>query len=69
MRMTLEKRVEAVEKKVAVLAKRLVRSKRGKKDWRTTVGRSKTDLGFEEMIQLGRAYREGLRNGGNRAHS
>jgi len=52
--------MKMVEKKVAALAIGLTKGKsRRKKDWRTTIGLSKDDPGFEEMIRLGRAYRQG----------
>jgi len=69
MPLTLEQRVQAVEKKVAGLANGLARKSRRRKDWRATVGLSKDDPGFEEMIRLGRKYRRGPGSRYNRAHS
>jgi hypothetical protein len=66
---TLEKRMKTVEKKMAALANGLARKSPGKKDRRATVGFSEDDPGFEEMIRLGRVYRQGLRSRSGRAHS
>jgi hypothetical protein len=56
MSQTLERRVEALERKVAKLSARPVRSR--KKDWRRTVGIFKNDPDFEEAVRLGREYRK-----------
>lgn len=57
MSQTLEKRVEALEKKVAELSAGSSRSVR-KKDWRRTIGIFHNDPDFEEAVRLGREYRE-----------
>lgn len=54
---TLERRVEIVEAELRDL-KEGVRVKKREKDWRRTVGSAKDDPLFDEMIELGRAYRE-----------
>ena len=53
----LEQRVEQLEKKVAELSARPVRSN-GKKNWRRTIGVFHNDPDFEEAVRLGREYRE-----------
>jgi hypothetical protein len=58
----LEKRVQALEEAVACLRNEL----RGGVDprrawWRETVGRFKDDPVFEEIVRLGKQYRESLR--------
>ena len=63
MNSPIENRLEALEKKVADLA-RLVTSDRTAKpdqDWRRTVGMSANDPGFDEMIRLGKEYRQAQR--------
>src|SRR6266566_6851779 len=57
MSQTLEKRVEELEKKVAELSARLIRSN-VTKDWRRTFGIFQNDQDFEEATRLGREYRE-----------
>ena len=57
MSQTLEKRVKALEKKVAQLSGRSSDPKR-KKDWRRTIGIFKNDPDFEQAVRLGRKYRE-----------
>ena len=57
MPQTLKKRVEQLEKRVAELGARPVRSNR-KKDWRRTIGIFQNDPDFEEAVRLGREYRE-----------
>ena len=54
---TLERRVEQLEKKVAELSARPIRSNR-KKNWRRTLGVFQNDPDFEEAVRLGREYRE-----------
>jgi hypothetical protein len=53
----LEQRVTALENDMSDVKQRLGEG-RPQKDWRKTVGMSKDDPGFEEMIQLGREIRE-----------
>ena len=57
MSQTLEKRVEALEKKVAELSGKSNLSVRKKDPWRT-FGIFKDDPDFEEAVRLGREYRE-----------
>jgi len=57
MSQTLEKRVKALEKKVAELSARPGRPNR-RKDWRRTIGIFQNDPDFEEAVRLGRKYRE-----------
>ena len=57
MSKTLEQRVEELEKKVAELSAPPVGSKR-KKDWRRTFGIFQDDPSFDEVVRLGREYRE-----------
>jgi hypothetical protein len=57
MPQTLKKRVEQLEKKVAELRARPIRSNR-KKDWRRTIGIFQNDADFEQAVRLGREYRE-----------
>ena len=54
---TLERRVEQLEKKVAELSARPIRSNR-KKNWRRILGAFQNDPDFEEAVRLGREYRE-----------
>lgn len=53
---TLKERVDALERKVAELAETVAGP--GKKDWRRTFGTSRSDAGFDEMIELGHQVRE-----------
>ncbi len=57
---TLAERMENLEKEVEQL-KREVSGKRVKKDWRAWCATSKDDPLFDEMIRLGREYRESQR--------
>ena len=54
----LEKRVENLEKELAVVKKTISEKSGVKKDWRAWYGASKDDPGFDEMIRLGREYRK-----------
>lgn len=57
MQLTLDERMDALEKQVAALTVGLaVEPPRGK-DWHATFGLSKDDPEFDEMIRLGRLYR------------
>lgn len=69
MSQTLEKRVEALEHKLAELTNGVTARKPRKKDWQKTFGLSRGDDGFKEMVDLGRQYRKSLRNKGNGAGS
>ena len=69
MTQTLEKRVEKLEHKLAKLTTRFAGREPRKKDWKRTFGLSRGDDGFQEMMRLGRQYRQGLRGKGNGADS
>jgi hypothetical protein len=64
---TLESRLAVLEKKLAEMEQQL-QSLAGKKDhpnpqgawWVTTAGRFKDDPVFDEIVRLGREYRESL---------
>ena len=56
MSLTIEKRVEQLEKKVAALSARSGRSNR--KNWRRTIGAFENDRDFEKAVRLGSQYRE-----------
>ena len=60
MNATLADRVDNLEKELAPL-KREIYAKPAKKDWRAWCGTSKDDSVFDEMIRLGREYRESQR--------
>lgn len=55
--MTLEERVAVLEEELSDLKKSLF-EKKVEKDWRKTFRMSANDPGFDEMIRLGREYRE-----------
>jgi hypothetical protein len=57
MSQTLQKRVTELEKKVAELSARPIRSNR-KKDWRRTIGVFRNDPDFAAAVRFGREYRE-----------
>jgi hypothetical protein len=57
MSQTLEKRVKALEKKVALLSTWPSYRNR-KRDWRRTIGIFKNDPDFERAVSLGREYRK-----------
>jgi hypothetical protein len=57
MPLTLEERVEQLERKVVQLSANVP----NEKPWRRTFGMSRGDPGFEEMLRLGREYRQALR--------
>ena len=69
MSQTLEKRVEALEHKLAELTKGVTARKPRKMDWQRTFGLSRNDDGFKEMVKLGRQYRTSLRDKGKGAGS
>lgn len=56
MSISIEERVAILEKELTDL-KHLIQGTCNEKDWRTTVGLSANDPGFDEMIQLGRDIR------------
>ena len=59
MKQTLEERVKELEEKVAAMtAGPGTDAPLRKKDWRRSFGMSAEDPHFEEMIRLGREYRE-----------
>jgi hypothetical protein len=58
---TLAQRIEALERELSEIKAALDKPPRTK-DWRRTIGMSKDDPGFEEMIRLGREIREAERN-------
>jgi hypothetical protein len=64
MAATLQQRVEILERELSVL-KTVVQQKLDGKDWRSTFGLSREDPEFEEMVRLGREYRDSLREGGS----
>lgn len=58
----LTKRVAALEREVTELKKQIqTRSKDDRPWWERCAGRFADDPGFEEMVRLGREYRESLR--------
>ena len=69
MSLTLEKRVEKLEKKLAELINGVTTRKPRKKDWQRTFGLSRGDDGFREMVNLGRQYRRSLGDKGGGAGS
>lgn len=56
----LEQRMEHLEHEVCEIKKllRQPRAKRDRKSWLRTVGIFKDDPGFQEIVRLGREYRE-----------
>lgn len=62
MAVSLKERVEKLERQMAELSKALQTEPSGtrpvRKHWRDTFGMSANDPGFEEMIRLGREWRE-----------
>jgi len=63
MSTSIEKRVAVLEKELTDL-KQIVQGARVEKDWRKTVGMSAGDPGFDEMIRLGREFRQENREDG-----
>jgi hypothetical protein len=63
MNTPIEKRVEALEQKVADLTRFVAADTADKpsKDWRRTFGMSANDPEFDEMIRLGKEYRQAQR--------
>ena len=58
----LTKRVAALEREVTELKKQIqAQSKDDRPWWERCAGRFADDPGFEEMVRLGREYRESLR--------
>jgi hypothetical protein len=66
MSMTLEKRVEELERKFSRLAEQTAASK---KNWQRTFGFSREDEGFGDLVRRGEEYRRSLGNGNGRADS
>jgi hypothetical protein len=56
----IEKRVEALEQKVTDLTRLITAGPKDPYSWRSTVGMSANDPGFDEM-RLGKEYRQSLR--------
>ena len=59
MSQTLEKRVEDLEKQVAVLSTELESVRTSKKIWQRTLGVFQNDKDFEAAVRLGGEYRKG----------
>jgi hypothetical protein len=57
----IEKRVEALEQKVTDLTRLIAAGPKDPYAWRSTVGMSANDPGFDEMVRLGKEYRQSLR--------
>ena len=57
MSTNLEERVATLEKQLIDL-KKIVQGKPVERNWQKTVGMSANDPGFQEMLRLGREYRE-----------
>lgn len=57
---SLAERMERLEKEVERI-KSEIAGQPGRKDWRAWFGSAKDDPGFDEMIRLGKEYRQGLR--------
>lgn len=59
----IEKRLEALEEKLADLTRLVATNPTAKpeKEWRRTFGMSANDPGFDEMIRLGKEYRQAQR--------
>jgi hypothetical protein len=69
MESSLAKRVEELEEKVVELSRVVHSLSSNAKDWRSTLGWSKGDPDFDEMIRFGREYRESLRTQDGTANS
>jgi hypothetical protein len=69
MVLILEQPTDTIEAKPAARAECLAKASPGKDAWRTTFGLSKDDAGFDEMIQLGQAYRKSTSRGDDGARS
>ena len=57
MSTTLEDRLSRLEQEMDGI-KTLLHNQQGDKDWRRIFGMSRDDPAFEELIQLGREFRE-----------
>ena len=57
----VEKRLDELEKKVADLTRLVTSGPTDPFAWRSTVGMAANDPGFDEMIRLGKAYRQSLK--------
>lgn len=60
MSTSVEKRLDELEKKVADLTRLVAAGPRDPYAWRSTVGMSANDPGFDEMVRLGKEYRQSL---------
>ena len=60
----LEQRVTTLENEMSDV-RQLLASARPQKDWRKSVGMSKDDPGFDEMIRLGQEIRQQERENGS----
>ena len=61
MSVGLEERVSTIEHQLEQLLAE--RKRTSKHAWQTTVGDFADDPGFDEMVRLGREYRESLKSG------
>jgi hypothetical protein len=57
----VEKRLDELEKKVADLTRLIAAGPKDPYAWRSTVGMSANDPGFDEMVRLGKEYRQSLK--------
>ena len=57
---TIVERIDQIEHRLEELATEVCQGRK-RKDWRAWVGTSTDDPDFDEMIRLGRQYRESLR--------
>ncbi|PWU10777.1 MAG: hypothetical protein C5B50_24725 [Verrucomicrobia bacterium] len=69
MALTIEQRVEKLEKAFAQMASTKSARKPHKKAWQSTFGLSQNDPGFGEMARFGRDYRKRLKLQDNGAGS
>jgi hypothetical protein len=58
---TLEKRVEDLERKFNEFAQKS--GVKSKTSWQNTLGFSRGDEGFDDLVERGQEYRRGLSNG------
>ena len=56
----LTKRVDELEKQLAEVQKKMANSSAAQPWWMTGAGRFKNDPVFDEIVRLGREYRESL---------
>jgi hypothetical protein len=62
----LTKRVEELEKQLAAMQQKVEKATESKPWWITGAGRFANDPVFDEIVRLGREYRESLRPGGKK---